>query len=152
MNSVIKTVGVVFLGLIALAALAAGVGAYQKHSFAAYWEKRFSAGSISALPAVDLAVGLPDEAPAPPPVHDAKLVKKVFPDGSWFIVAEHDAHDSGEWDQAVFFDSKGRIRKTSRHFCGWEGLLGALSTHAKLAKSVDEFYDAANPELPQDGS
>lgn len=150
MRAILKTVGQLFAIVFGLVALAIGATIYQSYAFSAHWEKRFLAGSkaVAGLPAVDLSVGLPGETPAPPPVDDAKLVRKVFPDGSWFIVAQHDTHDGGEWDQAVFFDSRGRIKKTSRHFCGWEGLLGALSDSARNAKSVEEFYGAAGLEPP----
>lgn len=149
MKSALKIAGAIFAALAGLATLIIGATVYQSHAFSARWEKRFLAGdaAVAALPAVDLSVGLPGETPAPPPVDGAKLVRKVFRDGSWFVVAQHDTHDGGEWDRIVYFDSRGRIKSGSRHFCGWEGLLGTLSRHAKNAATVDEYYSAASPDL-----
>lgn len=150
MKSILKIAGTIFAAMVGLVALIIGAGFYQSHAFSARWEKRFLAGNeaVAALPAVDLSVGLPGEAPAPPPVDGAKLVRQVFRDGSWVIVAQHDTHDEGgEWDRIVYFDSRGRIKSGSHHLCGWEGLLGTLSRHARKAATVDEFYRAAGPEL-----
>lgn len=149
MKSILKIAGTIFAAMVGLVALIIGALVYQSHAFSARWEKRFLSGNeaVAALPAVDLSVGLPGETPAPPPVDGAKLVRQVFPDGSWFIVAQHDTHDGGEWDRVVYFDSRGRIKTSSRHLCGWEGLLGTLSRHAKKATTVDEYYSAASPDL-----
>lgn len=136
--------------LAALVLLLLGVRAYAMHRFVADWQARFPSykDDIGRLPAVDLAVGLPGEAPAPEPFPGAKLVKYRFPDGSWFAAAEHDTHDEGlEWDRTVFFDSRGRSRVSRHHFCGWEGLLSELTRPAKKARSVDEFFEKAAAAL-----
>lgn len=100
---------------------------------------RFAQRWASRLPAYAAMPRLPQTA------RDAKLLKWTLQDGSWVIVAEHDIHDGGfEWDQAVFYDSRGRARRTSHHFCGWEGLLGDLEPYRK-ARSLDEFYARAGP-------
>lgn len=150
MRSVLKTIGAFVLIVAGLIGLFVAVQVYNWRAFGSHWERRFLEGgakAAAALPAVDLAVGLPGETPAPPPVDDAKLIRKVFPDGSWFIVAEHDSHDGGEWDRAVFYDSRGRIEKTSHHFCSWEGLLGGLRHHAEDAATVDDFFKSLRKEV-----
>ena len=139
------------LGTVAgLVLLIIALRAFAMHRFAAGWQKRFPEykENIDSLPAVDLRIGLPGESPAPEPMEDAKLVKCKFADGSWFIVAQHDTHDEGlEWDRAVFYDSRGGLRLSKHHFCGWEGLMGELREYGKNAQTLDDFYQAAGPIL-----
>lgn len=83
--------------------------------------------------------------PLPETAHDAKLLRMRFPDGAWLAVAEHDVHDGGlEWDEAVFYDSRGRLSYTSHHFCGWEGLEADLLP-VRSARTLDEAYVRAAP-------
>ncbi|MCX5796404.1 MAG: hypothetical protein NTY77_13005 [Elusimicrobia bacterium] len=148
MKRILTWLGRILAIVTALILILVGIRAYSAHHFVADWKARFAAckDDIRSLPAVDLQQGLPGEAKAPEPVADAKLVTFRFPDGSWFIAAEHDTHDEGlEWDRAVFYDSRGALRATNHHFCGWEGLLRELSGPAKRTPTLDDFYKETAP-------
>lgn len=104
---------------------------YAADRFASRWEERLPSYRAVAQP--------------PETAGGAKLVKLALADGSWILLAEHDIHDGGlEWDQTVLYDSRGELRRTAHHFCGWEGLSADLEPYRK-AKSLDDFYSKAAP-------
>lgn len=117
-----------------------GVYLLSIRRFVSGWAERFPAyGGFAAIPAADLSAGPAEEDDEP--VSGTRLAKLRFPDGSWVAVAEHDRSTGGfAFDQAVFYDSAGALRKTSRRMGDWGDFSESLRRFARPARTLDDFY------------